>query len=318
MTSWKLDKIVQNILGDVRESRRGPSEATLYDGPDLEEIKNRVVSELLQSEGIPEDRLHLCKLPVSPGRYVLLASWHGPHKMKTEKKQMLLNSLLSVLHQLRERLGCEAFFIGGDFNLRYSLAEEVTGGEQMIGKRVIDDREAVDYMIGWSSSNITAKVKVEKGEESDDFNHPVLYITIEIDLDDDTGTCRESTQNRRRDDDLGPGGGYWGVLQEASSHASSGKGGKSAQVQWPGGRQNTMGGANVEDNSNLVMMVAWDVERERGSDEVADRLADLNLHRELGALAAAGGFTAGGDIGPAVTAWGAEKTKPKVFYHDEL
>ncbi len=154
----------------------------MYDGPDLTEIKYDKLSELLRGEDIPGNRLHICKLRLSAGRYILLASWHGPYKMTTQMKQKMLKRLLKVLHQLKEELGCEAFFIGGDFNLRYSLADQVIGDEIMIGPSVIGNRETVDCMIGYPSSNIT--VSMERGEKYDEFNHPVVYITIEINQKD--------------------------------------------------------------------------------------------------------------------------------------
>ena len=222
MTSKKFDKDLQKIINDINEGHRGRSHATLYDGPHLEEIDPKEVTKILEKEGIPEcigKRLHAGRLEIAEGHYVLCIAWHGPYRGTKEEKEALnkgkegvkrlkgytnddkkdlLNRLLRVMHQLLKKHSCEAFFIGGDFNLVWSLADDVIEEEEITG--VSNGGKAVDYMIIWPST-IISNIRVEAVSYAE-FNHPVVFISVELYLcEGGIATCRENKQNRRRDDD---------------------------------------------------------------------------------------------------------------------
>lgn len=65
-------------------------------------------------------RIELCKLTrKTDGRVIYVASVHGQHKIKGDKKKDQLDALLAILTR---KCGTSPLLIGGDFNLKYKDA----------------------------------------------------------------------------------------------------------------------------------------------------------------------------------------------------
>ncbi len=149
------------------------------------------------------DRLHMRMLKVSSGCCILCVCWHGPHNEITDdQNKSVLHGLLSLaLHiTARERSGktlnCEGFVIAGDFNLKYSYAQEVIKRmPNVTGISTSDD--AKDYMLTYPNDLFTGTARAVYYKE---FNHPVVYLRLRIGrnlhfYNDDTENSRRNNQS---------------------------------------------------------------------------------------------------------------------------
>ena len=89
---------------------------------------------------------------------IYFASWHGPHKVKTDTKTTKIKKLIK---NIREVTIGRPFIIGGDFNLKASEFPSMDCGVKII-KCDENDLDPIDYFVFVDFCNSINNAKVEK------------------------------------------------------------------------------------------------------------------------------------------------------------